>query len=330
MISVLLIILKIIGITLLIIIGLILLMLLLVLFVPVRYRFKGSYNEKFLCKGKITWLLHLVSVAIDVEEKAVVSIRILGIPLSLFMKKKETVVETVADKTESVVNQAESTVQSEADQGVTVDETVDKDTNSDTLTEDQKIQAQTIEDSLNVELEDTADGQSKKQNFITKISLKIQELWQKIKDILVKIQDIFKKIKDVLANIKEKKDTLKRYLAILKSDTTKSAFAVCKNRLFRMVKHIFPRKVRVNVTYGMSDPADTGYVLAVYGMLPVFLGKSISLHPDFEQQIFNGDFYIKGAIRAGTLLYQVLRVLLDKDCQKLYHIVKKEISNEHK
>ena len=228
MISVLLIILKIIGITLLIIIGLILLMLLLVLFVPVRYRFKGSYNENFLCKGKITWLLHLVSVAIDVEEKAVVSIRILGIPLSLFMKKKETVVETVADKTESAVNQAESTVQCEADKGVTIDKTVDKDTNSDTLTEDQKTQA--IEDSLNVESENTADGQSKKQNFIKKISLKIQELWQKIKDILVKIQDIFNKIKDVFANIKEKKDTLKRYLAILKSDTTKSAFAVLKFR----------------------------------------------------------------------------------------------------
>ena len=97
-----------------------------------------------------------------------------------------------------------------------------------------------------------------------------------------------------------------------------------------MLKHIFPNKVRANVTYGMSDPADTGYILAVYGMLPAFVGKSIHLHPDFDKQILKGDFFIKGAIRAWTLLYQVLCVLFDKNCRKLYHIVKKEIANERK
>ena len=100
MISVLLIILKIIGITLLVIIGLFLFLLLLVLFVPVRYRFKGSYDEKFLCKGKITWLLHFISIKIDVEERVVTSIRILGIPLSVFMKKKDNVKKKKADKGE--------------------------------------------------------------------------------------------------------------------------------------------------------------------------------------------------------------------------------------
>ena len=130
--------------------------------------------------------------------------------------------------------------------------------------------------------------------------------------------------------MKEKKETLKRYLVIVRSDTAKAAFALCKKRIFRMLKHIFPRKMRVNLTYGMNDPADTGYILAVYGMLPEFVGKRVILHADFDNPVLKGDFYLKGGIRAWTLLYQVICVILDKNCQRLYHIVKKEIANERK
>ena len=91
MISILLIILKIIGITLLVILGLVLVLFLVVLFVPVRYRFKGNYDDAFHCKGKITWLLHFISIKIEVEKEVVTSIRILGIPISIFLKKKKSI-----------------------------------------------------------------------------------------------------------------------------------------------------------------------------------------------------------------------------------------------
>ena len=65
-------------------------------------------------------------------------------------------------------------------------------------------------------------------------------------------------------------------------------------------------------------------------MLPAYVGKNIKLHPDFDRQIFEGEFKVKGAIRAWTLLYQVLSVLMDKNCRKLYRVVKKEIANERK
>ena len=70
MISVLLTLLKIIGIVLLSLLGLFLVLLLIVLFVPVRYRIKGYYKDEFVCHGKIIWLLHLVSVSIDYDKEA--------------------------------------------------------------------------------------------------------------------------------------------------------------------------------------------------------------------------------------------------------------------
>jgi len=330
--SVLLIILKIIGITLLVIICLILLLLLLVLFVPVRYRFKGSYDEKFLCRGKVTWLLHLVSIRIDVEDKAVTTIRILGIPLSVFLKKKDKVEETTSEKvseekTTMVTDSAKlslpagQTEKAEMDKiSVTVDSAGDIPEHLSDESMAETLREQPAND-LPVE---------EKHTVFNKISSKIQAIIQKIRDLIDKIKSIFAKIKDTIINVKEKKETLKRYLAIVRSDTAKAAFALCKKRIFQMLKHIFPRKMRVNLTYGMNDPADTGYILAVYGMLPEFVGKRVVLHADFDNPVLKGDFYVKGGIRAWTLLYQVICVLLDKNCQRLYHIVKKEIANERK
>ena len=99
MLSVLFIILKIIGIVLLAIVILLLLLFFCILFVPARYRITGSYEETFVCKAKITWLLHFIVVKINVEKETVTSIRILGIPLSVFLrKKKEPAVEKQKNK----------------------------------------------------------------------------------------------------------------------------------------------------------------------------------------------------------------------------------------
>lgn len=326
MISVLLIILKIIGITLLVIIGLFLFLLLLVLFVPVRYRFKGSYDEKFLCKGKITWLLHLISIKIDVEERVVTSIRILGIPLSVFMKKKDNVKKKKADKGEEesagmVVTTAGSDSKTAEENGRNMLPVSVEQTGSSEMTiaagHEEKESAEDV-------------AEEEKQTLFDKLLYKIQVIIQKVRELAGKVKSIFEKIKDTVINIKKKKETVKRYLVILRSDTAKAAFALCRKRIFRMLKHMFPRRMRVNITYGMEDPADTGYILAVFGMLPGFVGKRIVLHADFNQPVFKGDFNVKGGIRAVVLLYQGLCVILDKNCQRLYHIVKKEISNEHK
>ncbi len=67
--SVLLVILKIIGFTLLGLIGLALLLLLVVLFVPVRYRASVSYHDKPKIDARVTWLLHLLRIRFRLDGK---------------------------------------------------------------------------------------------------------------------------------------------------------------------------------------------------------------------------------------------------------------------
>ena len=87
MIAVLQIILKILGIILLSILGIFIVLLLMTLFIPVRYRIQGNYKDELKCRGKVTWLFHLVSVSFIYEKGISTSVRILGIPLSVFKKK---------------------------------------------------------------------------------------------------------------------------------------------------------------------------------------------------------------------------------------------------
>ena len=288
MLSVLFIILKIIGIVLLAIVLLLLLLFFCILFVPARYRIMGSYEETFVCKAKITWLLHFIVVKINVEKETVTSIRILGIPLSVFLrKKKEPAVEKQKTNKPAVEKQNINKPQHDA----------------------------------NGDKETDTSCKPEKTTFFKKIKLKIQ----KIIDLF---NSIINQIKLFFTDIKEKKDRIKRYLSILKSDAAKASFLLCKKKLFKMLKHFIPRKMHANITYGLSDPADTGYILALYSMLPEAFGKKVVLYPDFNQAVFKCDFRMKGLIRMWTLLHQILSVILDKNCKNFYKTLKKEIANE--
>ena len=288
MLSVLFIILKIIGIVLLAIVILLLLLFFCILFVPARYRITGSYEETFVCKAKITWLLHFIVVKINVEKETVTSIRILGIPLSVFLrKKKEPAVEKQKTNKPAVEKQNINKPQHDA----------------------------------NGDKETDTSCKSEKITFFKKIKSKIQ----KIIDLF---NSIINQIKLFFTDIKEKKDRIKRYLSILKSDAAKASFLLCKKKLFKMLKHFIPRKMHANITYGLSDPADTGYILALYSMLPEAFGKKVVLYPDFNQAVFKCDFRMKGLIRMWTLLHQILSVILDKNCKNFYKTLKKEIANE--
>ena len=288
MLSVLFIILKIIGIVLLAIVLLLLLLFFCILFVPARYRIMGSYEETFVCKAKITWLLHFIVVKINVEKETVTSIRILGIPLSVFLRKKN-------------------------------EPAVEKQKTNKPAVEKQNINKP--QPAANGDKETDTSCKSEKITFFKKIKLKIQ----KIIDLF---NSIINKIKQFFTDIKEKKDRIKRYLSILKSDAAKASFLLCKKKLFKMLKHFIPRKMHANITYGLSDPADTGYILALYSMLPEAFGKKVVLYPDFNQAVFKCDFRMKGLIRMWTLLHQILSVIVDKNCKNFYKTLKKEIANE--
>jgi hypothetical protein len=98
--------------------------------------------------------------------------------------------------------------------------------------------------------------------------------------------------------------------------------------VLRLLKSIRPRKFAVNLHIGTGDPAQTGQICAVFGMIYPFIGNYVSIEPEMEEKIYEGDFCIKGHITVFMLLRAALVIFFDKDIKRLIAIVKKAEKEE--
>ena len=314
MISILLTLLKIIGIVLLSLLGLLLVLLLIVLFVPVRYRIKGYYKEEFVCHLKATWLLHLVSLTLDFDKEVLTSFRIFGMDISSFINKaKNRTTSSPKTKAKPVTQQTKAETEAESQKEIKTDAPEENHNESHSLKHSSEPVTQE---------EDTADS-SAHSGGKTTIRDRILSIYQSVCGFIHKIKQIF-------ANIANAKESLERYIRILQREDVKGAFALCKKRLLKMIKHILPKHTRIYAHIGMEDPATTGYILAAYSVLPDTFRKKIILQAEFDKVILEGDFTIKGSCNAIRFIYEILCIVTDKNCRTFYKLVKKEMANERK
>lgn len=127
-----------------------------------------------------------------------------------------------------------------------------------------------------------------------------------------KIRGIIEKIKLTIVSICDKIKYWKDFLA---DKRVRSALSVAKTQLFKIVKHILPKKIKGQVTYGFEDPCMTGQVLAGVSMVYPFYYKHISIYPDFSAQVFLGDMSVRGRIYVVYLLKCALAVFFHKNVQ---------------
>lgn len=329
MVSILFTVLKIIGITLLIILGLVLFILLLILFVPVRYSGKGSYQDGlFSAKLHASWLLHLISVwgAFQSQEGPALHIylKIFGITFydnlrERSPKKKHKKVKSTKNKTESAgeiqaASSEEDTAGEIISEDVVYEEEQREDFGEDTCSQAKMTATEDFSDS-------EIDHQGKKLGIV-----------QKIKNILTNFVNFFKNIKftfdRVCDTIIRIKDNIKYYLKVLQLDSTKRAFAACQKQLVHILRKVLPRKYRVNLHLGFDDPAVMGEVLAVWGMFyPLHLGN-INIQPEFEQSVMEGDFSFQGHVNAIIFVRAACILFFDKDIKRLIKYLKRVTRSE--
>ena len=290
--TVLLLILKILGIVLLVLLGILLALLLIVLFVPVRYQGSGYREEgdpvPVHVQLKVTWLLHLVRVSFIYPEEAFLKVKVLFFQiLPAKEKKKKASNKKEADGKKPKTDKKEA--------GSDVRETAS----------DQKIS-----DEGNAAEEDGGDDRRTLLDFVRK-------LFSAIRNIKYTIRKIYDKIKHIIHNIRY-------YIKILQTESFKRAFALCREQLLRLMKIVLPRKVSGTFTIGMEDPAATGQILSIYGILYPLIGDSITVIPDFEKPVMEGSFRFKGKITAFTLIRIAAKIYFDKDLKRVICLFKKE------
>ncbi|MDE5803967.1 MAG: hypothetical protein K2I22_13745 [Lachnospiraceae bacterium] len=308
-------ILAIIGIVLLCILGLLILLVLLILFVPIRYRAEGSKSgEDIRLKVRVSYLLRMLTVRFEYPKPGSVIARLFGIKVFDTAKKpKEDGDRKKKKKKKSYDSQDESVQETETAAAKTEETAVADITVSDTE-ETKAEKAQTDAEPVNEDSSDTAEEEVKE-----KLSFR-----DKIKKIIYTIQKFCDKIKHIKDTIKEIAENISYYKNVITQTENKKLYGRAKDRIFKVLKSIRPRVLKASLHVGTGSPDTTGYLCALYGMLLPVLGNNVILDADFEEAVWEGEFFLKGRITVFTLLRHAVGLLLDKQLRVFVKQLKRE------
>lgn len=307
-------ILKIIGIVLVVLLCILLVLILLVLFYPVKYRIFGTevYDKenKSDIHIRLSWIFHLIGVNVDIDPELTAGLRILFVKKNL-MKDNDTSNDRSDNNGDGGSCDSDSCNSDsiDAEDIKNISETDIKNTDNiavaeKSVSEDEYTNAANTH-SDNIETEnnpsdnndpfdsnDTSEEESDTEREIKK-----------------------EKIKRLTAKIKK----------ILKDDSCKEALNKIKTELINLLKAIMPYKLYLKAEFSAGSPDKTGMVLGILAMFPIGYKNKWKIRPDFEREeiYIDSEFDIKGHIFLYKILVIAIRVLVDKNCRKLYNEIRK-------
>lgn len=339
--------LKILGILILTILGIILTVLLLVLFVPIRYSGDASFEGKPKGNVLVSWLLRLVTVRVNYDGKALKAlVKVLWFKLfEQTLWPSQDAVETMDEMAEDLsdaglfvgipeqdivqVNEVRSEPANELVKDVEAQPLpkpvaeVKAKSSSEPVTDVNAKSIQKPAPQVNTpsvraiekaqtqkkaeKTTDTAVPDTEKPPLLEKIYHKVQSL---ILSVVEKMKAAYRSVNEKYAVYQEKLETVRTFLGDPENQKT---LRLIKRQLWKLIRHILPRKMRGRIRFGFDDPAVTGQILTYISPFYGLYAKSVTVEPVFDEKVIEGELHIKGRIRVGTLLWYVVRVLLNKN-----------------
>ena len=316
MLSIILLILKYIGIILLGLIAIILLLLCLVLFVPVHYKISGSYyNETFKGNVFVSWLIKIFRVQVSIEDvDSQVEIKIFGFTLSgekESAKKilKEAVEKPTKDIEEQVEEYIEKEYEEETGEKIIKDNEDSKNDIEKEKTNTKNIKEEKMTDSptqltVTNELEDIK-GSEKNTGYSEK---------EKEKTPKKNKQKEKKKKTSKLKLLKQKIIEIKIFIT---DESNQNAFKLLWKETKYIFKHIKPKRFEVKARIGTGDPAETGKLLGGLSLLYMIKKSKIIIEPDFDNKVYEGEIKLYGKVRLIIFVKSFINILLDKNIRKI-------------
>lgn len=319
-------ILKVIGIILLVVLALILTALFCVLFVPVKYRAVGSFdNTDIRAKAHVSWLFHLFALHIEYADETDGYIRLVFVKKGLFADSEYEEVDSNNEDDEKTT-EADSLVDNyEAFNDDVMDEAAKTETEdkvSENTGDEPKIPADESEHVADEQIEN--ESTAKTHNEQRTVNDEDQHIKQQTK---LTNQKKYKKRseKPHKKQFKDKSDKIKNCIYKLKreysDERNKAAFSHLKKELFIILKRICPRRLKLTMVYSTGSPDTTGISLGILACFPVGYTNRWRITPDFESEkpYAKGSFDIKGHVIVISILAATLRILFDKNCRRLYN-----------
>ena len=301
-------ILKVIGICVLCIVLFLILCVLAVLFVPLRYRLRAEYDEGFELDVRVTWLFHVLGVrTYYVDEKQNIVISLFGIPIwdKIRAAKKKNRKRKHHKKQRVATVSVEKKTEKSA-------EKVKKNPVSKVNSEQSTMKEETKKD-----MEEEEEVSNAKDKLKDKIILFMQAIQSFLKQLRNMFQNIKYTFNHTCDKIKECTDNITYYRKLFQSKRVQNALETIKKWVIRFWKNIRPCKLCANITFGMEDPSTVADILSVYSVLYPWIGQSVFVYPHFEDTPVKFDLFMKGRITVYLIAYAIWKYLFDKDIRYL-------------
>lgn len=290
-------ILKWIGILLLIVLGIVLALVLLVLLVPIVYRLEGEVRGKPEIFGKVTWFFKLLSVNLSYQEGFSFSVKAAGIQLLPKKKEKDADQKQEGETSSATGEPAEL-----------------KPSGSETGDSESKVSDAADSETTGTKTADAVSGSSESDKSGKTKGTEPEPSQDALEEKMYRFSDRAEAICKKIAH----------YLEILRSDAAQIVLHNALVQAMKIIKHVLPRKMDVYLEIGTGDPASTGEILALQGIFYPVLQDKVRIVPDFEEKRVEGEFYISGRITLGVLLVCAVRIILKKEVLYLIKRLRKK------
>lgn len=332
MLHVVLLILKIIGIIIAVLLGLAILAVAAVFFVPIRYAAKAQYyNNVPMIQAKVTWLFHLLRIKclFNLEEGLNIRVKVLFFTLKSLKKsgndeentedmEEENIEEVSWKKTKKHRKKKEYSVFDEEEDSEEIDIFFDKpeETIEEKVNEDIYFVHQTAdidEGELEADEKETDELKVNEQEAKkTKVNIFLT-IKNKIRSFIQKIKDFIQKIRVTKENVSQKTKKFSDVVGDPKNREMVSFLWIQIKKLWNVLK---PKKVKAYLHFGFKDAETTGKAAMYAAVLYGFIGKNITIYPDFEQEIAEGNIDVKGSIQLFPIAMIALRIYRNKQVRK--------------
>ena len=150
------------------------------------------------------------------------------------------------------------------------------------------------------------------------VSVLIRIIW----NILFMPARVVDEIWKIISKIQEICATISKWGGFITDPATRNAIHELLKRLIILLKHAWPKKISGWVEFGFEDSALMGNVMAVVSALyPLYCGK-VTVSPDFVEERVEGQLSAEGRIRVGTVVWQLLLTILNKDVRDTWKTYK--------
>lgn len=182
---------------------------------------------------------------------------------------------------------------------------------------------------------DEAHGEKEKISFLKRVG----QLLRQISGFLVRIPEYFAVLLEKLAELLEKfaefeeglgtkadqlldkldelQQKKNRIMKMINDTQNRSAVTAAFGSIGGLLTHIRPRKLKIEGRLGFDDPATTGQVFGILGMLMPLYGETIHLEAVFDETVMEGRLEAKGRIRIAIVMVIVLRLIIKREVRRL-------------